>query len=732
MIIITCSIFSFSDSRAAEDQKVGLVLSGGGAAGIAHVGVIRELERLGIRPDCVVGTSMGAIIAGLYASGYSADELEKVVLDIDWTTILNDYSDRSTLHPMRRDSRSDPFTVATDLPIGRDEHGITFSGGVVDGEKLLLLLRELTSRTSSTGSFDDLVIPFRAIATDLETGKQVIMKQGDLAMALRASMSIPALFPAVERNGKILVDGGVVNNFPTDVARELCADIIIGVSLPSLAPNRRSLKTVTGSLSQLIRLMVERQERANEAALREQDILIQPQTEDIGLLDFASAKIAVVKGAQAVLDVKDKLLSMGIGRRNLAPISTTEVAKNAYRNDSIHFDTIQIRNSTKVSDEIIRSRLSLKEPGEVSASDLQRQLLKIYGLDLFGAVTYQLEEHDGGTVLVIVADRRSKGTSEFSIGLGLEDDFRGEGEFTLGIGGGFTQLNELAGRVDIALGIGSKLGGRLKYEQPLNPGQTQYVVSSLSFLNRVVPIFTEADGRVADFRVLEGLASLDYIWSPSESLRLGLGTSYRWNKLQLRTGAPGLLTQAGLDEQWEGSVRLGALFDYDTLDNVDLPHAGSQLSIRYNVDVENDGEDVGEVIIDALTVHTFGNYSVAGFLSLDGEVEPDGLDPHFLGGFQRLSGYSEDQLFGNIAAVVGGRIYKNIAFDSLFGGETFIGGSLEYGGVWDEWSQISGAAAVLHGSLFSGVETPFGPLIIGLGIGEHKQWAARFSLGNRF
>lgn len=170
------------ENRSSK-TKIGLVLAGGGAAGLAHVGVIKELERIGIRPDCVVGTSMGAIIAGLYASAYSSDELEEVVLDIEWENILNDYSDRGALHPMRRDSRVNPFSTSAKLPLGSDEDGVQFVGGMVDGVKLTLLLRELTSRVSSLPSFDMFPIPFRAVATDLETGEQVVMVEGDLALA---------------------------------------------------------------------------------------------------------------------------------------------------------------------------------------------------------------------------------------------------------------------------------------------------------------------------------------------------------------------------------------------------------------------------------------------------------------------------------------------------------------------------------------------------------------------
>jgi NTE family protein len=734
-----CMILVVHSSHAVDRPKIGLVLAGGGAAGVAHVGVIRELERMGIRPDCVVGTSMGAIIAGLYAAGYSAAELENVVLQIDWTTILNDYSDRSTQHPIRRDSRTDPFSVISNLPIGHDDEGIRVVGGLVDGVKLSLLLRELTARVSGKSNFDQLPIPFRAIATDLETGEQVIMRSGDLALAMRASMSIPALFPPVERYGRILVDGGVVNNFPTDVARDLCADIIIGVNLPSDPPSRRGLQTVPGAISQLINLMINRQALANEASLTTDDILILPEVNSIGMLDFEKAPIAADIGARAVLAVQDRLLELKnlVVRPNTASTQTGELAqspsKTATPNNAIQFDTFRVENETRISNDIILSRLALTEPGEVLPEVLQRQLLKLYGLDLFGSINYRLEEQDGKTELVIEAHKRSTGYSEYLLGLGLQDNFNGDGDYTLGFGASFTQLNALAGRINLNAAIGSILGASIEYEQPVNLEQTKFIVSSLRYRGVTVPAYTpSSDIRVGDFRVSEGLASLNYLWIPIESLTLGVGSSYRWNRVERRTGALNLLSQAGLDENWEGGARVGFLFDYDTLDSANLPHSGSQLSIHLNMDIENREENVGEVSIDGLSVATVGRYSIAGFLSIDGEVSPDGLDPHFLGGFQRLSGFSENQLFGNIAMVTGVRAYRNTRSNFLFGPDSFIGASLEYGGVWNDWSDIDNDEALFHGSIFTGAETPLGPVMLGVGFGQNNEWAARFSLGSRF
>jgi len=171
---------------AADEPRIGLVLGGGGAAGVAHVGVIKELERLGIRPDVITGTSMGAIVGGLYAAGMTPEELEAAVTEIDWSSIFNDASDRQLLHPLRRDNRLDPFSVQTNLPIGIGADGVRTDAGFIDAVKLTLTLRRLVSRAEGIADFDDLDIPFRAIATDLVTGEPVVLGTGDLSFRRRA------------------------------------------------------------------------------------------------------------------------------------------------------------------------------------------------------------------------------------------------------------------------------------------------------------------------------------------------------------------------------------------------------------------------------------------------------------------------------------------------------------------------------------------------------------------
>ncbi len=225
---------ALADDDDAGRLRVGLVLGGGGARGAAHIGVLRELERLRIPVDAIAGTSMGAIVGGLYATGMSAEELEALVASMDWAAALTDRSPREYLSFRRKqDDREFPM----DFEVGVRDGGVVIPQGVIQGQKLDLILRELTLDASHISRFDELPIPFRAIATDIATGEAVVLDRGDLAMAIRASMSVPAAFAPVEIDGRVLVDGGIVGNLAIDVVRKMDVDVVIAfdVEIPLYA-----------------------------------------------------------------------------------------------------------------------------------------------------------------------------------------------------------------------------------------------------------------------------------------------------------------------------------------------------------------------------------------------------------------------------------------------------------------------------------------------------------------
>jgi NTE family protein len=263
-----------------------LVLAGGGAKGAAHVGVIKVLEELGVPIDYIAGTSMGSIVGGLYASGLSAAELEIAVKSIDWEDIFNDKAPRED-RDFRR--KLDDDDVLIRYKLGFKDGSIQFPRGVILGQKLNLALRELSLRAIGIDDFDKLPIPFRAVAADIETGETVVLGKGDLATAMRASMAVSGIFPPVEIDGRLLVDGGLTDNLPVDVARAMGADILIAVSFPAELKKRDKLTSAVSIIFQSLDLLILQNQRIQIKTLRANDVHIVPEMGDIGAGSFDRA-----------------------------------------------------------------------------------------------------------------------------------------------------------------------------------------------------------------------------------------------------------------------------------------------------------------------------------------------------------------------------------------------------------------------------------------------------------
>lgn len=298
--------------------RIGLVLSGGAARGLAHIGVLRALEEQGVHIDAIAGTSMGAVIGGLYASGYSVDELEKLALAIDWRQALSDAPLRDDV-PFRRKQDDRDFLVKQKLSF-RDDGSLGLPLGVIQGQNLALLLESLLVHTSDTRDFDRLAIPFRAVATDISTGEKVVFRKGHLPQAIRASMSIPAVFAPVEVDGQLLVDGGMVDNIPVDVAREMGVDLVITVDIGTPLRGRKELLTVVDVLNQSVTLMTRRNSEAQLATLGPDDILVQPPLAGFSATDFGRARQMIDAGYRAATILKNRFApwhaSMASTKRN--------------------------------------------------------------------------------------------------------------------------------------------------------------------------------------------------------------------------------------------------------------------------------------------------------------------------------------------------------------------------------------------------------------------------------
>ena len=410
LLILAAALLAVPAFQAAAEEsaapktgrpRIGLVLSGGGARGAAHIGVIKVLEELRVPIDCIAGSSMGSIIGGLYASGLSVAEIEKTLTGVDWTDAFLDDIPREE-RSFRRKRDDDLYLLKAKA--GFKDGSFNLPTGVLQGQKIDLLFKGLTLPVGEIPDFNRLRIPFRAVATDIVTGKEVVLDHGDLALAMRASMSVPAVFAPVEIDGRMLVDGGVSNNLPMDVAREMGADILIVVDISTPMSTREELNNALAITNQLTNILTRSNTEAQLATLGKQDILLVPDLKGISSSDFLKAGEAIPRG-----------IASADGRReDLARLAISEDAYQAYQagrearmmaRPVVEF--VRLDNRSRISDELLRSRIRIRIGEPLDLAALDADIARIYGLELFENIHYEIVEEEGRKgVVVHVQERR--------------------------------------------------------------------------------------------------------------------------------------------------------------------------------------------------------------------------------------------------------------------------------------------------------------------------------------
>src|SRR5690554_4562358 len=395
-------------SEPSERPKVGLVLSGGGAKGMAHVGVLRVLEEMRVPVDVVVGTSAGSAVAALYASGMSVSEIEQRFLELDWLSSFRDDPGRA-FKPVRR--KQDDWRLPLVPGLGVSTQGVRLGGGLVTGQNLGFILNELTRNAALVDNFDQLPIPFRAVATDLETGEEVVIGDGNLAEAIRASMSIPGVYAPVERSGRLLVDGGVANNLPVSVARDMGADVIIAVDITDPLLTNEQMQEAFSVVGQLTTMMTRRNTDNQLALLTDKDILIYPDLEGRTSADFFDGPVLFELGATAArehavelnrLTVSDEDWAqwrgtLGGGIQELGPLAR-----------------IELRKGERLASDFLRERIRQQEGEPLDVERLEDDLKRIYGLGYYETVSWSMQSSAEGPELMVRTREKSWGPNYLS------------------------------------------------------------------------------------------------------------------------------------------------------------------------------------------------------------------------------------------------------------------------------------------------------------------------------
>jgi NTE family protein len=445
--------------------RIGLVLSGGGARGLAHVGVLKVLESARVPVDVIAGTSMGAIIGGLYASGMSADELERELLSLDWDKVFASRVARESLS-LRRKEEDFEISPAIEIGLNPVDGQPMLPLGSVSSRGLELLLRRYTLPVRAVRDFDALPIPFRAVATDMETGAGVVFRDGDLAEALRASMSVPGVFPPSDVGGRILGDGGLVNNLPVDVVRALGADIVIAVNVGTPLARRDTLGTVLGLTAQMINILTEQNVQRSLASLdAARDVLIAPDLARLSSGDFARSRELMALGSLQAASQQARLAELA-----LAPAAWRAwLAQRDERAAPVVASIVSVRfEGTAATHPERRQALLESQPGrpfDVAAAERDSRQLAASG-DYLHA-DYRVEDLPAGTGLVFSLEEKPWGPNYFRMGLELSSDFNGRGSYNVKLSHNRHWLNEWGGEWRNLLQLGATPRLHSEWYQPL-------------------------------------------------------------------------------------------------------------------------------------------------------------------------------------------------------------------------------------------------------------------------
>ena len=444
----------------------------------------------------ISGTSFGSIVGGLYAAGYSADELQDILENVDWEESLSGRAPREE-RSFRRKQDDNGFLIR--FKLGIKDGKLKLPSGLILPNNLRLTLQDLINKRTNVEDFDELPIPFRAVATDLGTGDAFVLEKGNLASAIIASMAVPALFPPIEYDGHLLVDGGVTNNVPVDVVRSMGADIVIVVDISTPMMSTDEIESFTKVIDQLVLMMTSKNAAAQLATLTDQDILIRPELDDIGFVDFERSMEAIPRGETATQMALPKLHAFSLSQPAwIAHLN----ARNTVKKQQPVIDFIHIVNDSKISDEVIRARLSLK-PGqrfdEISMSD---DLSEIFGLELFEEVSYRIIEEDDQTGVEVLAKQSESGHKYFRFGLAIQDDFDGENDYR--ISAAFTNLavNKMGGEFEARIALGDEQGVFAEFYQPVDAAQRYYLFANAGYGTTNTNIFDD-DRILAQARISE-------------------------------------------------------------------------------------------------------------------------------------------------------------------------------------------------------------------------------------
>jgi NTE family protein len=703
--VLLCLAFA---AEADARPRVCLVLSGGGARGAAHIGVLKVLEEYRVPIDCIAGTSMGALVGAAYATGMSVADMEKLVEELSTEALFKERPPRQELSVLPTPSNQ---LNLVGPEIGVRDGQLYLQKGFATGIQLETVLRRI-SRVKGYQRFDELPIPFRAVATDLVSGRVIVFGEGELPAVMRASMSVPGFIAPTEIGDMLLIDGGLTNNLPVNVAKEMNADVIIAVNLGTPLLERKHLGSIVGVSAQMIFILTEQNVQASIATLGANDVLIEPQLGEFSFGDFDNMEKTLPIGEAAARKAQGFLRRLTLAPEEYAALRAKQgrvQAPDVRIVDAIRFEDLQ-----RVSPESLLRLLDTKAGQALDTNVLDRDIRRMYGTGDFESINYKLVEEGGRNVLNIEAVEKAWGPGYLRFGLGLTYDFEGDSHFDFLASYRRTWLNArgLEWRTDLALGRTTGILSELY--QPFSAGSPFFVAPYIDVRQFPIDIY-DGNRRFARFlfRYARIGSDLGIQFGQYGEARVGVlaGTL----NAKLNTGPPELVGESDTVRQGAFTARLF----FDQLDSMTFPRNGAAAHVDLYASRPGLGAEDSYTKVSALgdVARSFGdNTFTLGFAAgkKTGKSEVPDYDLFTLGGFMRLSGYPTDALLGDEMQFGRFMYYRRLARQTLLDG-VYAGFSLEAGKMGGAIFPTQPTGWIRAGSVYLGLDTFLGPLYIGFG-----------------
>lgn len=695
------------DAAIKPRPKVALVLSGGGARGFAHIGVLRALQELRIPIDFVVGTSMGSVVGGAYAAGSSVEQLEQLVRRTDWNAVVADRPPRDELFYRRRE---EDLLLPSRIEFGLHSDGVSLPPAAAGNEALELALTSVLPPGARDKPANLLQLPFRSVASDLVTGELVELSDAPLFLAMRASLAVPGVFAPVRVNDRLLVDGGLVRNLPVDVARQMGADIIIAVNVGTPLAPEKDLVSAVSVAQQMLQILTEQNVQRSLRELRPNDVLLQPNLGGIGFLDFGRYDRAMKEGEAAVRAMSDKLVKLALPEAQYAAYELKRLSAPVAIDQPVQLAKLEVAPSGRINPQELEVQSGLKVGQMITSEQATRAGNLLFGRGDLARVETEVRDDEDGRSVLIKPTEADWAHSRLRVGIELNSDFSENSAFELKVMHILSSLNDWGAELRTVARVGTDRAVGTQFWQPLGAGSQWYVAPSLEYTSGSTDIFNSTGFRQARYAYNYSAANI------SVGRQFGRWGDLRYT-LSRQNGTTHLAIPEDLAKQHQTQTVQELSFNIDTLDTIAFPTRGTLFSLDWQRALhpsESTTAVPARQEVKGMEAFHVGRW--AGHVYTEWARSQNGATDNNLGGFLRLSGTTPNSVVGS--STVLGRVVmaRSIgAMPAALGGDVRLGFSLEAGGAYSStdplrWGKLKNAA-----SGFVAVDTRFGPLYFGVG-----------------